>query len=90
MLTKDHKDQIVKEFGKTGANTGSTAVQIALITERIDYITNHLKSFPKDKHSRLGLLKLVGQRRRLGKYLHRQDVAAYDSLMDKLNIRRGR
>lgn len=87
-LTKEDKARIVLEFGKGEKNTGSTETQIALLTERITGLTEHFKVSKKDTNSRRGLLKLVGQRRRLLKYLQRTDLAGYRALIEKLNIRK--
>ena len=87
-LTKDEKQTIVKEFGSNDADTGSTEVQIALLTKRIVELTEHSKVNKKDHASRRGLLKLVGQRRRLLKYLQRTDLEKYRELIKKLELRR--
>ncbi len=87
-LTKETKVEIFKEFGKNEKDTGNTKSQIALLTKRIAELSEHLKAQPKDHHSRRGLLKLVGQRRRLLQYLQREDIKEYRSLIDKLGIRR--
>jgi small subunit ribosomal protein S15 len=87
-LTKEAKVEIFKEFGKNENDTGSTKSQIALLTKRITELSEHLRVQSKDHHSRRGLLKLVGQRRRLLQYLQRKDIAEYRSLIDKLGIRR--
>ncbi len=87
-LTKDDKARVVAEYGKTEKNTGSTETQVALLTERILYLTEHFKVHKKDTNSRRGLLKLVGQRRKLLKYLQRTDLAGYRALIEKLNIRK--
>ena len=87
-LEKEKKSEIVTKFGKNEKDTGNTKVQIALLTERIAQISAHLKQAPKDHHSRRGLLKLVGQRRRLLNYLMRKDLEAYRALIKKLGIRR--
>ncbi len=84
MLTKEDKEKLIKEFGKSATDTGSSPVQIMLLTERIKQIAEHLQSFPKDKHSRAGLVKLVGARRTLCNYLKRQDFAAYNNVMGRL------
>ncbi|MGB5966307.1 MAG: 30S ribosomal protein S15 [Sulfurimonadaceae bacterium] len=81
------KQEIVSKFGKNDTDTGSTEVQIALLTSRIVELTEHLKSFKKDHASRLGLLKLVGQRRRLMRYLKRTDRASYMKTIEALSIR---
>jgi len=78
MLKKEKKEEIVKEFARTAGDTGSCEVQIALITERIKEISTHLKSFPKDKHSRRGLIKLVGRRRTFSRYLKRKNPGRYE------------
>ncbi|WP_307905439.1 30S ribosomal protein S15 [Haliovirga abyssi] len=82
------KEEIVKEFGKKEGDTGSTEVQVALLTERVKHLTEHLKSHKKDYHSRLGLLKLVGKRRRLLNYLKSKDIEGYRALIQKLGIRK--
>lgn len=87
-MTKEETSRIVAEFGAGEKNTGSTAVQIALLSERISQLTEHFKVHKKDTNSRRGLLILVGQRRRLLKYLQRRDLAKYRELLDKLNIRK--
>lgn len=81
------KAEIIKTHQRGEGDTGSSEVQIALLTERISTLTEHLKTFQKDHSSRLGLLKLVGQRRRLLRYLKRTDRARYNSLIEKLSIR---
>jgi small subunit ribosomal protein S15 len=87
-LTKEHKVEIFKEFGKDEQDTGNTKSQIALLTRRITEISEHCKVHPKDHHSRRGLLKLVGERRRLLRYLQRKNLQEYRSLIEKLGIRR--
>lgn len=87
-LTRDMKEGIVSEYGVAEGDTGSPEVQIALLTERIKGLTEHLKTFPKDNHSRRGLLKLVGQRRRLLAYLIRKDNARYRAVIARLGLRR--
>ncbi len=81
------KQEIVSKFGKNDTDTGSTEVQIALISARITELTEHLKSFKKDHASRLGLLKLVGQRRRLMRYLKRTNRDSYMTTIEALSIR---
>jgi small subunit ribosomal protein S15 len=81
------KQEIVSKFGKNDTDTGSTEVQIALISTRIAELTDHLKSFKKDHASRLGLLKLVGQRRRLMRYLKRTNRESYMKTIEALSIR---
>ena len=82
------KEKIIKEYGKSDTDTGSTEVQIALLSERISHLTDHLKEHRKDHHTRRGLLMLVGKRKRLLHYLQNQDVTRYRSLIEKLGIRR--
>ncbi len=82
------KEEIIKEYGKSEKDTGSTEVQVALLSERIDHLTEHLKNHNKDHHTRRGLLMLVGKRKRLLQYLQDQDVNKYRELIDKLGIRR--
>ncbi|MDR1835512.1 MAG: 30S ribosomal protein S15 [Fusobacteriaceae bacterium] len=82
------KAEIIKEFGKFEGDTGSTEVQIAILTERINHLTAHLRIHQKDFHSRLGLLKMVGQRKRLLSYLTKRDLEGYRSLIAKLGIRK--
>ena len=88
MLTKEDKARVVVQYGGSEKNTGSTETQIALLSERITYLTEHFKTHKKDHHSRRGLLKLVGQRRRLLDYLRTVDVARYKSLIEQLGIRK--
>ncbi|MFA5570595.1 MAG: 30S ribosomal protein S15 [Sphaerochaetaceae bacterium] len=88
MLTKEMKSQIIAEYGGTESNTGSADVQIALLTARIRDLQQHFDKFPKDHASRRGLLKLVGQRRRLLKYVRNRDVNHYRELIQKLNLRK--
>jgi small subunit ribosomal protein S15 len=87
-LAKDAKSAVVTEYATHEGDTGSPEVQIALLTERIKSLTDHLRSFPKDNHSRRGLLKLVSQRRQLLDYIKKNDEARYKSLIERLNIRR--
>ena len=87
-LTKERKQEVIKDFKKHEKDTGSPEVQIALLTERIATLTDHFKVHKKDHHSRRGLLKLVGQRRRLLKYLQHKDVTKYRSLIQELGIRK--
>lgn len=88
MLTKEMKTQIIAEFGGTEANTGSSEVQVALLTARIRDLQGHFKQFPKDHASRRGLLKMVGARRRLLKYIRNEDVNRYRELIQKLELRK--
>jgi small subunit ribosomal protein S15 len=87
-VTKERKQELVKEFGKSGSDSGNTDVQVALLTERINELTNHVKVNKKDHHTRYGLLKLVGQRRSLLDYLAKNDIERYRVLIKKLNIRK--
>jgi small subunit ribosomal protein S15 len=82
------KQEIIKEYGKSESDTGSTEVQVALISERINHLTEHLKDHKKDHHTRRGLLMLVGKRKRLLEYLQNQDINRYREIIDKLGIRR--
>ena len=87
-LTVDRKREIVERFGKSADDTGSTEVQVALLTERINGLTEHLRDHSKDHHSRRGLLMLVGQRRRLLNYLRSSDLDRYRTLIGELGLRR--
>ena len=87
MLTKNQKVEIVNMFGKNNADTGSTEVQVALLSERINTLTDHLRSQPKDFSSRRGLLKLVGQRRNFMNYLKNRNSKRYTALTKKIEIR---
>lgn len=88
VLTTEDKGQIIKKFQRKEGDTGSPEVQIALLSERITYLTEHFKTHAKDHHSRRGLLKLVGQRRRLLNYLADKDVERYRTLIKELGIRK--
>jgi small subunit ribosomal protein S15 len=87
-LTSERKQELVAKFGKGEADTGSAEVQIALLTERINDLTEHLRSHKKDHHSRRGLLMLVGQRRRFLNYLERKDLEGYRALIRELGLRK--
>jgi small subunit ribosomal protein S15 len=87
-LTKDVKQEIVDRHGRKEADTGSAQVQIALLSQRIEGLTEHLRTHGKDHHSRRGLLKLVGRRRRLLDYLQRRDLEGYRTLIKDLGLRR--
>ena len=87
-MTMERKLEIIKEYGRSEGDTGSPEVQIALLTERINHLTEHLKTHKKDHHSRRGLLMLVGQRRGLLNYLKSKDIEGYRVLINKLGIRR--
>ncbi len=88
MITKEKKTKIIEEYAKTPGDTGSPEVQIAVLTARIQELTEHLKENPKDHHSRRGLLKMVGKRRNLLAYLKKVDIERYRSLIDRLGLRK--
>jgi len=88
MLSKDRKTEIIDQFKKHEVDTGSPEVQIGILTERINVLTEHLKTHSKDHHSRRGLLKMVGHRRRLLNYLQSQDVERYRTVVKELGLRR--
>ena len=88
MLTAEQSQKIINEYKMSENDTGSSQVQIALLTARITYLTEHFKSHKKDLHSRRGLLKLVNQRRKLQKYLKGKDTEGYQKLIDSLGLRR--
>jgi small subunit ribosomal protein S15 len=88
MLTIEDKKEIVKQYGKNESDTGSTKVQVALLTSRIKLLTEHFKTHNHDHHSRRGLMKLVGSRRRLLGYLKRNDINQYRELIKNLGIRK--
>lgn len=88
MLTPELKQQLIEKYRLHEGDTGSPEVQIAILTERINYLTNHLKEHKKDHHSRRGLLKMVGQRRGLLNYLRDNDITRYRTILEKLNLRK--
>ena len=88
MISKEKKAAIMKEYARKEGDTGSPEVQIAILTARIQELTEHLKNHPKDHHSRRGLLKMVGQRRGLLAYLKKTDLEGYRALIAKLGIRK--
>ena len=88
MIAKEKKQAIIAEYGRTPNDTGSPEVQVAILTARIQELTEHLKANPKDHHSRRGLLKMVGQRRGLLDYLKKIDIERYCSLIERLGIRK--
>lgn len=88
MISKEKKTAIIEQYGRKAGDTGSPEVQIAILTARINEITEHLKKNPKDHHSRRGLLMMVGQRRGLLAYLQKNDLDSYRSLIEKLGIRK--
>ncbi len=87
-MTKERKLEIINNFKRDDKDTGSSEVQIALLTERINELTEHLKVHKKDNHSRRGLLKMVGKRRNLLNYLAKKDEAKYKALVEKLGLRK--
>jgi small subunit ribosomal protein S15 len=87
-LTKEAKQELIEKFGSGSADTGSTRVQVAMLTERINQLTEHLRTHSHDHHSRRGLLKLVGRRRRFLDYMQRNDLEGYRSLIKELGLRR--
>ena len=87
-LTKDRKTELIGNYATHEGDTGSPEVQVAILSERINYLTEHFKTHAKDHHSRRGLLQLVGQRRRLLDYLKRKDTERYADLIRRLGIRK--
>ena len=87
-LTAEKKQELIGKYGRSEGDTGSTEVQVALLTERINYLTYHLRTHSKDHHSRRGLLMLVGKRRRSLRYLERSDLDRYRQLVADLGLRR--
>jgi small subunit ribosomal protein S15 len=87
-LTQERKQELIERFGDSAQDTGKAEVQVALLTERINQLTDHLRTHSKDHHSRRGLLMLVGRRRRLLDYLQRDDLERYRSLIRELGLRR--
>jgi small subunit ribosomal protein S15 len=87
-VTASRKAEVIKDFAKKPGDTGSPEVQVAILSERINNLTEHFKTHAKDNHSRRGLLKMVGQRRQLLDYLRRTNESSYKSLIEKLGIRR--
>ena len=88
LLTKEKKSEIIKEFGGNEKNTGSTEAQIAMLTERINHISSHLEGQKKDFNSSRNLMKSVGRRKMLLKYLHDTNLSSYRQLIEKLNLRK--
>ena len=88
MIAKEKKQAIIAEFGRSEGDTGSPEVQVAILTARINELTDHFKANPKDHHSRRGLLKMVGQRRGLLAYLKKVDIERYRALIEKLGLRK--
>jgi small subunit ribosomal protein S15 len=87
-LTQEKKAELIDKFGDSGQDTGKTEVQVALLTERINQLTDHLRTHKKDHHSRRGLLMLVGRRRRFLRYLEHSDLERYRSIVKELGLRR--
>ena len=87
-LTKEKKAEVISAFGANDKDSGRTEVQIALLTNRVDELTEHFKRHPKDNNSRRGLLKLVGQRRRLLAYLRKRNLTKYREIIERLNLRK--
>ena len=87
-LTQEQKSELIAKFGANQQDTGSTKVQVALLTQRITELTEHMKTHPHDHHSRRGLLKMVGRRRRLLTYMQRHDLEGYRALIKELGLRR--
>ena len=88
VMTPEDKAKVIEEYKTHEGDTGSPEVQIALLTERIKYLTDHFKTHKKDFHSRTGLLKLVGQRRKLLNYLKQKDIQRYRDILGRLNLRK--
>jgi small subunit ribosomal protein S15 len=88
MVTKERKAELIQQFGGSPTNTGAVEVQVALLTERIRHLTEHLEKHPKDHHSRRGLILMVSKRRRLLKYLARTDWERYQKLLQALSLRK--
>ena len=88
MITKEKKQELIDQFGKDTNDTGTAEVQIAIFTERIAALTDHLKTHPKDHSTRRGLLRLVGKRRRLLNYLHDNEIERYRTIIEQLGLRR--
>ena len=88
MIAKEKKQAIIAEYGRTPNDTGSPEVQVAILTARIQELTEHLKQNPKDHHSRRGMLKMIGQRRGLLSYLKETDIERYRSLIERLGLRK--
>ena len=88
MIAKEKKQAIINEYGRTPNDTGSPEVQVAVLTARIQELTEHLKQNPKDHHSRRGMLKMIGQRRNLLAYLQKKDLEGYRALIEKLGLRK--
>ena len=88
MLTKEEKTQVIEDHKVHANDTGSPEVQVAILTNRINYLTEHFKTHKKDYHSKTGLMKMVGRRKRLLEYVKKQDVSRYEALIKKLGLRK--
>lgn len=88
MLTKEEKSQVIEEHKVHEKDTGSPEVQVAILTNRINYLTTHFQTHKKDFHSKTGLMKMVGRRKRLLEYLKKQDVSRYETLIKNLKLRK--
>lgn len=88
VMTRDKKEQVIKDFQKSNSDTGSSEVQIALLTKRINELTDHFKAHVKDHHSRYGLIKMVTKRKKLLKYLKNNQLEKYEEVIKKLNLRK--
>lgn len=88
MISKEKKAEIIQQYGRDEKDTGSPEVQVAILTQRINELTEHLKTHKKDNHSRRGLYKMVGQRRGLLEYLKKMDIARYRTLIERLGLRK--
>lgn len=88
MLTKEQKKEIILKYGGSETNTGAPEVQIAILTARINELTKHFDEHKKDNHSRMGLIKMVGKRRRLLRYLMNKDIERYRKIVEELNLRK--
>jgi len=86
-LSQERKQELIEEYGEHSEDTGSTSVQVAILTEKINNLTDHLREHPSDHHSRQGLLKMVGKRKKFLEYLEREKPEQYVKLKDELNIR---
>jgi small subunit ribosomal protein S15 len=88
MLTKDRKAELTAKFGKNEKDSGNVKVQIAILTEEINYLNSHFKTHKKDNHSKVGLMKKVGKRKSLTNYLHKNDLEGYRALIKELGLRK--
>ena len=87
-LTKEQKQELVRKYGKSASDSGNTEVQIAILTERINELSSHFESHKKDNHSRMGLLRMVGKRRRLLDYLQLKNIDRYRKIVEDLGLRK--